>query len=158
MRLAIRKQGTLLAAADSEFGNEHSNQPFGSRTSWNQSSGTRVRDFNHASIRSRLKRQSLPILNAGNAPRPANLQMVERLTLSKSAISPVVSRSGAGSAVCGPGSYDGRELWSRDSSLRPWASSRRFARRFKIAHSRSGLAFSKNSCLDLGANFDRLGC
>ena len=123
----------------------------------NQSSGTRVRDFNHASIRSRLKRQSLPILKAGISARPANLQMVERLTLSKAATSPVVSRSGAGGAVCEPGLDGGRELWSRDAPLRPRVSSPRFARGLKVAHSRSDLAFPRNSCVRPGADFDRLG-
>jgi hypothetical protein len=121
-----------------------SNHPeFNEPNAWNQSSGARLRDFNHASILSRLKRQSLPILNAGSSPRPANLQTVERLTLRKFATSPVVSRSDVGSAVPARRSWDGRARWSREASLRPPVSSTRFALGLKVANLGSGLAFPK---------------
>jgi hypothetical protein len=111
-----------------------SNHPhFNEPNAWNQSSGARLRDFNHTSILSRLKRQSLPILNAGSSPRPANLQMVERLTLRKFATSPVVSRSDVGSAVPARGSRDGTARWSRVASLPSPVSSSRFSRDLKVA-------------------------
>jgi hypothetical protein len=123
-----------------------SNHPdFNEPNAWNQSSGARLRDFNHASILSRLKRQSLPILNAGSSPRPANLQMVERLTLRKFATSPVVSRSDVGSAVPARGSWDGTARWSRVASLRSPVSSSRFSRDLKVADLRSGLRFPKKT-------------
>lgn len=120
-----------------------SNHPDFNEPNAYQSSGARLRDFNHASILSRLKRQSLPILKAGSSPRPANLQMVERLTLRKVATSPVVSRSDVGSAVPARGSWDGTARWSRDASLPPPVWSTRFALGLKVANLGSGLAFPK---------------
>lgn len=131
-----------------------SNHPdFNEPNTWNQCSGARLRDFNHASILSRLKRQSLPILNAGSSPRPANLQMVERLTRRKFATSPVVSRSDVGSAVPAPGSRDGTARWSRDASLPSPVSSSRFSRDLKVADLRSGLRFPKKLLFGTGCRF-----
>lgn len=132
-----------------------SNHPDFNEPNAYQSSGARLRDFNHASILWRLKRQSLPILKAGSSPRPANLQMVERLTLRKFATSPVVSRSDVGSAVPARGSWDGTARCSRDASLRPPFSSTRFALEFKVANLGSGLAFPKNSWLELALDSSR---
>jgi hypothetical protein len=145
---------TSLASGRQESKRAPSNHPdFNEPNAWNHSSGARLRDFNHSSILSRLKRQSLPILNAGSSPRPANLQMVERLTLRKSATSPVVSRSDVGSAVPARGSWDGTARWSRDASLRSPVSSSRFSRDLKVADLRSGLRFPKKLLFGTGCRF-----